>query len=465
MKAFLDKIYRMSPALIQSLMVTGYGLKLYRREYGRKFNRALKEFEERQWHSGEQLKRYQEQKLHLLIKHAYENVPYYNSVMKDRKLTPDDIKTIEDLPKLPLLTRDLVRDHLEELVDRNAKRSGLINGSTNGTTGSPLKIFWDNGVCLMKNVVDWRQKQVAGIAFGDKIAYVLGREVVPVKRNEPPFWRHNWLFNHLYFSTHHFSMKTAPIYMDQLFSFKPKAIEGFPSSLSMFAKYLNDTNTTLPLKAAFCSSEPLLPHQRQIIERAFACKLYNFYGMAERVVFATECEHHKGMHINSDYGIVEIQNNGPSTAEIGQTGRIIATALHSFSMPFIRYQTSDITALRPENCTCGRKFPLMENITARDVEIMTTVDGRLIVPAIFSGIYDHLSGISELQFIQEDRDLIVMNLVKSPTYADSDSQHLLAEMKRIMGDDMNLRINLVDYIPRTAGGKFRWMVSKVPFQF
>jgi phenylacetate-CoA ligase len=460
----LKKIYEISPALIQNLMVTGYGLKLYRREYGQKFKKGLKEFGERQWYSREQLKEYQEERLRLLIKHAYENVPYYNQVMKDRKLTPDDITMVEDLPKLPVLTREIVRDRLDDLVDKNAKRSGLIPGSTNGTTGSPLKLYWDDQVCLMKNVVDWRQKKIAGINLGDKMAFLFGREVVPIKRNRPPFWRYNWLFNHLYFSLFHFSAKTAPVYIDQLFAYKPAAIEGFPNSLSLLARNMIDMNKTFPMKAAFCSSEPLLPHQRQIIEKAFACKLYDSYGMAERAVYGIECEHHF-KHINSDYSIVEILDNEFSPMEMGQEGKIVTTALHSFSMPFIRYQTSDITALLPDNCSCGRGFPLMKNIAVRDIEILTTTDGRFIVPAIISGIYDKLTGIRELQFVQENRGLIVMNLVKSTTYADSDSQKIVAETKRIFGSDMQIELNFVDHIPRTAGGKFRWMVSKVPFQF
>jgi phenylacetate-CoA ligase len=186
--------------------------------------------------------------------------------------------------------------------------------------------------------------------------------------------------------------------------------------------------------------------------------------MAERAVYGIECEHH-GKHINTDYSIVEILDDEFSPVEIGREGKIVTTALHSFSMPFIRYQTSDITALLPDNCPCGRGFPIMKNIAVRDLEILTSTDGRFIIPAIISGIYDNLTGISELQFVQENRGLIVMNLVKSPTYADSDSQKILTETKRIFGSDMQIELNFVEHIPRTAGGKYRWMVSKIPFQF
>jgi len=218
------------------------------------------------------------------------------------------------------------------------------------------------------------------------------------------------------------------------------------------------------LDAVFCSSEPLLPHQREQIEKAFECKVYDFYGMAERVIFASECEVHSAKHINSDYGITEIQLADGTTAVQGKMGRIIATSLHNLAMPLIRYQTSDITAIKKESCTCGRAFPLMENITARDVEIMTAIDGRYIIPGIMSGIYAHLTGIFELQFVQEDRDHIVVNIVKKPSYSEKDGEHIRGELKRLFGHAMNVEIQFLDSIPRTKAGKYRWMISKVPLE-
>ncbi len=193
----LEKIYRWSPALIQDIMVTGYGLKVYRREYGRKFRDALKEFEDRQWLSKADNIEYQNNKLRLLIRHAYENIPYYNKMMSSCKLIPEDIQKIEDLYKLPVITRNTVRENQKNMVARNYKPSQLIKGYTSGTTGSPLELIWDDRICLFKTVVDWRQKRIAGINPGDKMAFFLSRAVVPLKRNKPPFWRHNYLLNHL----------------------------------------------------------------------------------------------------------------------------------------------------------------------------------------------------------------------------------------------------------------------------
>jgi phenylacetate-CoA ligase len=459
-----DKLYEIMPTRLQNLAVSYYGLRLYLSQYGPKFQKELEKFGKMQWYPPERLRQYQDEKLALLIRHCYDNVPYYRRVMNERKLTPDDIRTVGDLTKMPILTKEDVRSYKNELVAVNYRKSQLIHGHTNGTTGSPLEVIWDNTACLIKNVVDWRQKGIAGIRLGDKIASFLSRQIVPINRTAPPFWRYNLAFNHLLFSVYHLSRSSAAIYLRKLKDFRPRAIEGYPSSLYLIAALLQNLGEVFPVDAVFCSSEPLFPSQRALIEKSFACKVYDYYGMAERVVFATECEYHHGKHINTDYAITEIIYENGELAPDGRMGRMIGTGLYNFAMPLIRYKTSDITAIKPDRCACGRAFPLMNDVTARDVEILTRRDGRYIIPAILSGIYDHLSGISELQTVQEDRDSIVINIVKLPDYQEKNTSYLLNEYRKIVGDDMNISIKFVDAIPRTPAGKFRWVISKVPLE-
>jgi phenylacetate-CoA ligase len=465
MGALLKKIYEISPAFIQNLMVTGYGLKLYRREYGRKFYRALEEFEKRQWLSKADNIEYQNNKLRLLIRHAYENTPYYSKIMSSRKLVPGDIQKIEDLQKMAIITRDEVKDNQKDMVARNYKPSQLIKAYTSGTTGSPLELFWDNRICLFKTVVDWRQKLIAGINPGDKMAFFLGRTINPLNRNKPPFWRHNYVLKQLFFSSWHLSKENLPKYLDELARFNPSAIEGYPSTMYILAKYLTTQKTAFPLKAAFTSSETLMPHQRETIEQAFSCRLYDFYGMAERVAFATECETHDGKHVNMDFGIVEAISKNGVPADFGSMGRIVATGLHNYAMPLIRYQTSDVTALRKDPCSCGRGFVLMENITTKDEDIVTTKDGRYISSSIINAVTHNLTSIFEHQVIQDDLDHLKLRIVKKPQFSDSDRDFLLEKLSEIAGEGMKIEIEYVDGIPRTAAGKFRWVISKVPLQF
>ncbi|MFQ5500468.1 MAG: hypothetical protein ACE5FH_12435, partial [Candidatus Zixiibacteriota bacterium] len=238
MNPILEKLYERSPALLQNAAISLYGLKLYRREYGARFFRLLRQFEQRQYHTSDQLLDYQNELLSRLVKHSYEYVPYYRNVMTQRGLRPADIQTVDDLPKLPLLTPDIVRTRAHELIADNAERRQLILGHTSGTTGSPLEFYYDDNTCLVKNVVDWRQKSIAGIAPFDRVALFLGRVIVPLSRTNPPYWRFNWTLKQMFLSSFHLSADTIGLYLDALRQYQPRAIEGYPSTLYIVAKSL-----------------------------------------------------------------------------------------------------------------------------------------------------------------------------------------------------------------------------------
>ncbi len=463
MSGLYHKFYLLSPILLQTIGISLYGLKLYYREYGRKFRKLLAEFESHAAFSPAELEAYQAKKLHELIVHCYNNVPYYRRTMQDRKLTPADIRSAADLEKLPLLTREQMRDHSEELQAANVKKSDLIVGFSSGTTANPIRIVWDRNVCLVKTVVDWRQKRLAGVNPFDKIAYFIGRQIVPAEIKKPPYWRHNWVLNHLFFSAFHLSEKNLGYYVEKLASFQPKAIEGFPSTLSIVASYLNRRGETFPVKAVFTSAEPLFPHQREAIERAFECRVFDFLGMSERVIFATECHEHQGKHLDTDFGHTEIigEDGLPSSG----LGRIVATGLHNFAQPLIRYQSSDVSALYSEPCACGRPFPRIQDVTTRDEDMVSTPDGRYLSPSALGTATKDLEAVEHIQIWQEDLHSIEVRLVPRPGYRPEEGEAVKRSLQKMVGDKVRISVTTVADIPRTRAGKFRWVVSKVPLKF
>ena len=461
----LQRLYTRSPVFLQDLGVSLYGVKVYLREYGRKFDRMLTEFEQHLTWTPNELKAFQDERIKALALHCYEEIPYYREMMHGMRLTPSDIQSVDDLHKLPLLTRQLVMENGDRLVARNASKADRIVGYTSGTTGSPMRLVWDRRVCLAKTVVDWRQKRLAGLNPGDRIAFFLGRQVTPLGQKRPPFWRHNRVLNHLFCSSFHLSSVNLPAYLEKLERFRPRAIEGYPSTLSILAGYLNSRRETFPLQAVLASSETLLPAQRESIERAFGCRIFDFYGMAERAVFATECAEHRGKHVNSDFGHVEVLAGGKEAAADAEMGRIVATSLHNFSMPLLRYETSDITALQAKPCRCGCAMPVMSGVATKDEDIVVTPDGRYISSSILNAVTHHLTNIVESQIIQESVDRITMRVVPGAGYGDEDSQFIRKALREVLGDGVGVGIELVESIPRTASGKFRWVISKVPLGF
>jgi phenylacetate-CoA ligase len=455
------KLYSISPGFLQNAAINLYGLKLIYREYGRKFRLLLQEFEKRQWYSASDLREFQNEHLRDLIRHCYESVPYYRDIMDERKLTPTDIATVDDLSKLPVLTRQAVRENFQRLISTKSKSTALILGNTSGTTGSPLKFYWEGQTCLIKNVVDWRQKGCAGIRPLDRIAFFSGRVIVPVSRMRPPFWRTNWLLNHTFFSGFHMSDKSLELYVRQLEKFAPLAIEGYPSTLFVLAKYLLRRGIQLPVRAVFTSSETLFSFQREAIEKAFDCKVYDFYGMAERIIFAGECDAHTGLHVNMDFGITEILKDDGSPAVPGETGRVVATGLHNYAMPLIRYQTTDLSAFKDMKCGCGRNFPLIDGITSRAEDLIVTKDGRYISPLVFQDVFAYQYNVSESRIVQEDREHLAIQIVKGEKYGSKDTQDILDRLRLLLGTEMKIDIEFVDSIPRNKSGKFIWVTSKV----
>jgi phenylacetate-CoA ligase len=133
-------------------------------------------------------------------------------------------------------------------------------------------------------------------------------------------------------------------------------------------------------------------------------------------------------------------------------------------MPFIRYDTGDVTSIKNKPCTCGRQSPLIEDITTKAEDIVTTIDGRYIAPVALTHPFKPISNIVESQIIQESPDHILIKIVRGPDYNSNDSEKLLTEFKKRLGDGMKFELEFVEFISRTSAGKLRWVISKVPFR-
>jgi phenylacetate-CoA ligase len=140
---------------------------------------------------------------------------------------------------------------------------------------------------------------------------------------------------------------------------------------------------------------------------------------------------------------------------------MVGTSLHNFGMPLIRYRTTDRTALKPFSCGCSRPLPLMEDVTTKAEDLLRLRDGRLIPPSVLTHPFKPLDSIEGSQIVQTDLDRLLIRLIPRPEYSDKDAQHLVRELKARLGDDMRIDIELVETMPRTARGKFKWVVSEV----
>lgn len=456
--------YASLPVSLQNAAITAYGWWVGRKRYGGRYTEFVEFLEEAQWWSAGKLCEWQGARLRDLVRHSMQNVSLYRERYGALGIKPEDIRGPQDLHLLPVLTRKDIVEHRSSLVADHLDPRSLSMGHTSGTTGSPLQVYYDDATTQMTYALLDRQYKWAGVRLernGDRVAVLRGNVIVPLQQSAPPYWRRNGYQNQLLMSAFHLSDATLPDYVAELERFAPAVLDGYPSTLYLVARYLLANGRTLPVSAVISASETLFEFQREAIESAFECRVFDYLAAAERVVFSTECDRHEGHHLSLEYGITEFVDEEYRSLPAGEPGIMVCTSLHNFAMPLIRYVTNDVSALKPAACTCGRGLPLMEDITTKSEDILALADGRMISPSVLTHPFKPMHAVEESQVVQLTTDHIEIRIVPRADYGPKDTNHLLTEFRHRLGDQVKVEIKLVDQIERTKSGKFKWVVSHV----
>ena len=420
-----------------------------------------------QWWSLEETKSFQLEQLQELVKFAYEKVPYYRRVYKEKRVHPSDIKKLEDIQLLPSITKDEVRSHIDDFIPDGVDKSTLRVWVTGGTSGIPLKVYQDLFYsCMIEEAFSLRQRLWTDYKQYDRKA-TLNRD--PNKRTKK-CWDFNNTENELILSSFDMTESNMLEFTRVIKDFKPRIMVGYPSALEVFGRFLIRNNITLPpLHGVFCGSEALFPGQRALIEAAYNCDMFPSYGMSERVADATECEKHCGYHISMEYGVFELldENLEPITAP-DVDGVVVGTGFHNNVMPLIRYQMFDIGTYSGETCSCGRSAPLIKEFKGRVREYFVGKSGKLMpLQLIWSGRHPVWSKIKEMQFVQESKGEITAKIVRAPNYSDEEvTRELRSEVGKIMSeDDFRIDFQFVDHMALTHRGKLNFLDQKLPINF
>jgi phenylacetate-CoA ligase len=465
MNRHVTRVYGLAPTWAQNLLLTGYGAVLERERYGGRFDEYRELLAKTEHLSRADLHAYQEARLRDIVAHAYETVPFYRRRFDALRLRPSDIRGRQDLPKIPLLTKDDIRRNFDDLRSRSIPPREMRTGHTSGTTGTPLTVGYDRNTIWMTYAVFDRHYRWAGLRMGrdgDRIAVARGNVIVPLERTRPPLWRYNRPQNQMLLSSFHLSRANLPAYFEALAAFRPALLAGSPSTLYLLAKYLQNAGETFPLRAAITSSETLYDFQRQTIEASFKCRVFDYYALAERVVFSSECERHDGHHLAMEYGLAETADADGVPRPPDEPGWLVGTTLHNYAMPLLRYATTDVTALRSGSCSCGRGLERMSDVTTKAEDVLTLGDGRLISPSVLTHPFKPLDCIEGSQIVQTAPDAVTVRLIPGPGYAEALGHQLVRELTARLGENVRVSLEFVDALETGANGKFKWVISHVP---
>ena len=408
-----------------------------------------------QWLSEQKLAEIQQGKLKAIIKHSYENVPYYRKIFDSVRVKPKDIKSIEDLFKIPITTKPTLQSlPLTEITAKNVNLSKCISLRTSGSQGIPLTIYFCKEDKNFLDMVWARAKLENGQRLRDKRVSIRESQDFSAQKN---WFEHLGIWRRVNLSC----FDDVKNQLEILEKVNPQVITGYPSSLKLLVKALQEQrNKKIHPRLIFTTAELLDADSRRFIASTFAAPVFDCYGAYELGLIAWECSEGSGYHINIDSAVIEFAWNGKAVSP-GERGKLICTALHSYAMPFIRYEIGDVGVKSDEKCLCGRGLPLMKIIEGRIDDFMVLPDGKMISPQLLTYVMKKIPGIAKYQIIQEERDRIVVLIIQSQEFTQDTIISIRRNLEKLLGKDVQVEVRIVDCLPADKSGKFQVVLSKV----
>jgi phenylacetate-CoA ligase len=411
---------------------------------------------ESQWWPPDRIAELQTRGLRRLVA-AAGNVPFYHDAFAAAGVGPDDIRTIADIRKLPILER---RD-LERLGVRGLKTPGSwgMRASSSGSLGKRVEILWPLEQMRWLDAGEERARAWLGSDVG---TWRLEIRCRPVRLPQAVSAA---LLNAT--ALHAPTIANARVASDLLRSLEhraPTLVWGVSNALYLVALALLDQGRTVSAGACWSGGNLLLPHYRRAMEEAFQCRVYERYATIETGLIAHECPEAGSLHVPAEGLVVEIVRSDGSPAAPGETGEVLLTSLRNRATPLIRYRVGD-RAVAPNDglCACGRGLPVFGSVAGRTRDFLRTASGAMVGPRqVVDAVIPAAASVIDIQVVQDAQSRVrVMVVQRDMPQADSDRERIAGILADIVRPPERPRVERVDHIALTPGGKLRTIVSEM----
>ena len=425
--------------------------------------RNLQRMEKSQWWPTEKLSELRLDRLKRLLIHAGTNCPFYTRRFAECGFTPSKVQDFGDLAVIPLLTKDDIRNHREELVAQNLPKNQLVPDKTGGSTGQPLNFYMDRERIYSRNAAELRHNRWSGWDIGHLSAYFWGhRRDMAAPASLLSKLRIKYLDRYFILDTSSLTTQRMNNFRRELLRRKPFLYVAYANSMYLYAKYLRDScarDYHRP-QGIVTSAEMLDPERRVVIEEVFGCPVLNRYGSRETGLIASQCDKEAGLHICAETIHLEFLRGG-TPVSAGEPGRIVVTDLLNHGMPLIRYDIRDVGIPSATSCDCGRNLPTMDVSAGRVTDFLVAPDGRLVSGASLT-IYliAKAPGVAQAQIVQNKRDTIILRVVKGEGFGTATREFFQQEIPRFFGE-IKWTLQVVEEIPNDPSGKYRFSISNI----
>ena len=408
----------------------------------------------------DQINEYHLQHLISLLKECSKHVPFYKNLFKKIGFSPCEFKKLSDINDLPFLEKDLVRICAKSIVNEKFKKR-VRKVKSGGTTGQPLEFY----SCKIHHI-NWfpYANYLFALSGGSFLGECIRWRGVNIDSH---LFNENYRFNPL---TKFMLCKSSDLsdkYIESCFSKAKKAgiqsIQGYPSVLNVLSLHNLERGTPISFKRAYATSEIVLPVHREVVKKAFGCRLFSFYGQSELTAIATECENSEDYHFLPSFSYVElIGEDGNPVTKDGEIGEIVGTTFQTPAFPLIRYRTGDYGVLSTSKCQCRRSWLRCSKIIGRKGEYIHLKSGiKLPLTALINGPrHAFLCSIKKFSFYQERNGYVVFYVIKSDQLSNSEKDGIVASLQNVVKDgELIVKVVQVNNIPTTRNQKHKLLLT------
>ncbi len=413
--------------------------------------------------SKKQLQEFQNRKLREIVTYAYENSAFYHRRFDYNGLKPNEIKTVEDLRKLPVVRKQEISRNVDEVISREFSAQDLRVQHTSGSTGRPLNIYITATENEFRKAKHVRAQMVLGQKIRDRWVTITS----PLHFAET---------TKLQKALHMFSITPVSVFDDvetqitKIAAANPQVLDGYSNSILLLAKEakkrgMHDINPRFLVSGA----ELIDASSRKFVEDVFASPFYDQYATVEFERIAWQCKEKDEYHIDADSLVMEFVDDDGESVSPGERGEVVCTSLFNHAMPFIRYGIDDVgVPSEKRECACGRNFPIMKMMEGRKTSLLTLPGGRVLAPFAFMlavWTFKHYDLIDLFRVVQKRKDLIVfvLRLKENASNEDLIKNDLERHIREVLHltEEVSIEVESVDEIPLSRSGKFQIVVSQV----
>ncbi|MFH1402790.1 MAG: hypothetical protein ABIH11_00800 [Candidatus Altiarchaeota archaeon] len=410
-----------------------------------------------QYRSREEIERYQFDRLKKIVEHAYVNVPLYREKYDHAGIKPSDIKTIQDFKRLPLTTKDELIDNFPEgVLAKGVDADKCIVSASSGSSGKVLKVIYDKstlvhymlaGLRTYSMGVRWRpwHKQVSIYSSKHPLDRILG----------------------LYWVRFIWTLDDVPSITRELVRQNPDILSCYPSVLSELMVYMMHNGVSPPkrLKAIFVNSEMSLPSERSRLADFFNCTILDEYSSEELNRIAAQCRAYN-YHVFEDINYVEILDENGQDLPEGVVGEVVGTHLLNYAMPFIRYRQKDLASIVTKECSCGRKFKVLEKLQGRKNDYFTLPSGRILssgflLDLAYHLILDYPDCICDFCMIQDSRDHLTLEILPGIKFSTVMVREIEDKIRSAINEEVDVDVVVKDRLSKTRSGSRNPIISLV----